>query len=52
MRDNIRYHRIEIYCNAVIALGFIIMRFHLGGIYCDAMAAYCGGSGSCELFAL
>ena len=45
MRDNIRYHRIEIYGNAVTALGFIVMRFHLQGIYCDAMGAYCGGSG-------
>ena len=52
MRDDIRHHRIEMHGNAVAALGFIVMRFHLLGIYCDVMVAHCGGSGSCELFAL
>ena len=52
MRDGIRHHRIEAHCDAVIALGFVTMRFHLQGIHCDAMAAHCGGSGSCELFSL
>ena len=46
MRDDIRHHRIETHGNAVVALGFIAMRFHLQGIHCDAVVAHCGGSGS------
>ena len=29
MRDNIRYHRFEIYGNTVIVLGFIVIRWTL-----------------------